>query len=137
MLLLAPASLHAQSSLAVGARGGYHGLHEDASIGAELLIRLSGRLALRPSFDALLVEIGSETHWNLDLQATIAGPVYLGAGYTRRRLSLLGSSAGRNGANLFGGVMFGKHRLQLWAEGRVLFEDGNEGSVLGGVRYRF
>lgn len=134
LLLALPALAGAQDRVAIGARAGYHFNAEDFSVGVEAKVPLMGSLSFRPGVDFILVDIGSYTAYNFDLQYSLTPVLYLGGGLAHRQREVADVSFGRTGGNLFAGFELPGGKLRPFAEGRAFLEDGVVGFVLAGFR---
>lgn len=129
-----PAMLRGQDRVAIGPRFGYHDLVEGYSIGGEVKIPLSSRLALRPGVDFINIDFGSYRSYNIDLQYSLTPALYFGGGVASRWLSAGDANGDVLGWNLFAGVELPRGTVRPFAEARAFVKSGTSGYALAGVR---
>jgi hypothetical protein len=133
LLCVMPATAGAQGRVAIGLRFGVDELAEALSVGAELLIPVSGRLAVRPSVDLFAVEYGSYRAYNLDLEYAVTPALYVGGGVASRWLSAGDAHGDVLGGNLFAGVLIPGGRVRPFAEVRAFVKHGFHGAGIFGM----
>ena len=127
------------SAQRVGPRIGMNFDSNDALLGGQLVLPLSGALEFYPSVDIFFPNAGSLLGINADLKynlPTKPGPgFYLGAGLGILRASYRGAHSNNVGANLLFGVESRTGAVRPFAEGRVLLNDNTSFQLVGGLNF--
>ena len=95
---------------------------QDPALTAHLDVPVSSDLALYPSAALYLVDQGTRYALNADVKYDLALPFYVGGGFNVLRRTTTGTDAG---VNLIGGLEENSGRFHLFAEGRVILNDGS------------
>jgi hypothetical protein len=122
----------------LGFRAGYEFDRENALLGAQITLPLSGMVELYPSFDYYLTEgSGSMVGFNVDLKLRSVGQsaLYVGGGLNMLRASSGGSADTDTGGNLFLGVESRTGAVHPFFELRGLLRDNSAVQIVGGLNF--
>lgn len=139
LLVGVSAAVEAQAGpLQFGPRVGYNFDAEEFSIGAHLIKPLTSAIAIYPSFDYFLIDVGTMLGINADLRYQMPAQnlqwLYLGAGVGFTRFSFEGFSNTSTRLNMIGGFQpAGGSRIKPFAEARLAVGDGSTFGVFGGI----
>ena len=127
------------SAQSIGARVGMNFDSNNALLGGQLVLPLSGPTEFYPSVDIFFPDAGSLLGLNADLKYNLpTGPgpgFYLGGGLGILRSSYRSAHHNSVGANLLFGVDSKKGAVRPFAEGRVLLNDNTSFQLVGGLNF--
>ena len=122
----------------VGFRAGYNFDRDDAAIGAQALIPLSGMVEFYPSFDYYFADVGSAIGFNADLKwrpGNSSSVLYLGGGLNMMRTAVGEDNNMDAGGNLFMGVESRLGQSHPFFEVRGLLREDSAVQLVGGFNF--
>ena len=138
LLLMSLATAASAQRAHLGFRLGANFDSNDVLLGAHVLVPLTDRLELYPSFDFYFPDDGTLLGFNGDLKYRFPTGsslwIYAGGGLNLLYFSFEGESDTDVGANLIGGFETrGNWRVHPFVEGRALIHDNSSFQLVGGI----
>jgi hypothetical protein len=138
LLGIAATSVASAQRAHVGFRAGYNFDRDDAALGAQVLVPLSGMVEFYPSFDYYFADAGSAVGFNADLKwrpGNSSSVLYLGGGLNMMRTSVGDSNDMDTGGNLFMGVESRLGQAHPFFEVRGLLREQSSVQLVGGFNF--